>query len=80
MRRLILAGMPTLAMVGLTLTVFGAVQNIPVLVGAGLVILGMWSGAAVAELFTMVARPTGLSSSALTRTGESHGDEGGSEQ
>ena len=58
MRRLILAGMPTLAVTGLALTLVGAVKAYPVLVGAGLVLTGMWSGAAVAELFTVVARPT----------------------
>lgn len=49
--------MPTLAVTGLALTLVGAVKGYSVLVGAGLVLTGMWSGAAVAELFTVVARP-----------------------
>ena len=61
MRRLILAGMPTLAVTGLALTLVGAAKDYAVLVGAGLVLTGMWSGAAVAELFTVVARPTAVS-------------------
>lgn len=70
MRRLILAGMPTLALVGLTLTIVGAVKAYQPLVGAGLVLLGMWSGAAVAELFTVVARPTGASISESRSDGD----------
>lgn len=65
-----MAGMPTLALVGLTLTILGAVKGFPVLVGAGLVLTGMWSGAAVAELFTVVARPTGASISNSSSDGD----------
>jgi hypothetical protein len=36
----------------------GLTQDSEILTGAGLVLVGMWSGTAVAELFVVMARPT----------------------
>lgn len=55
-RRLVLAGMPTLALAGIALTLLGSVKGYPVVTGAGLVLTGMWSAVAVAELFMLINR------------------------
>lgn len=52
------ATLPLLLLVGLLLLVAGWKAGLDVLTGAGLVLVGMWSGTAVADLFIVVARPS----------------------
>lgn len=62
-KRLFILPLPLVVGVGLLLVLMGDDPGREALTGAGLVLLGMWSGAAVAEMFTVVARPARSSSS-----------------
>jgi galactitol-specific phosphotransferase system IIC component len=69
-----MTSLPLLLVVSLIILVVAVQQDNQVLLGAGLVLAGMWSGTAVAGMFTAVARPTGYGSHSSSDTGDADDD------